>query len=447
MNRKKIKLTRRTALKGIGVSIGLPLLEAMVSAPAHAQSSFRPLAKSEVTPKPRMIFCYVPNGVNIMEWVPRDAGRAYTLSPTLQTLGAYRDDFTVISGIGHPHSRGGHSGADTWLTGADLAGTPGSVYTNSISVDQVVAEAVGHETRIPSLQLSDGSGTGIAGHSLTLSFNRNGTPLPAENRPLRLFTRLFVQDSAASREETLRRYAEKRSILDAVMTETRSLESQLGQADREKLGEFVNSVRETELRVNRLENWIDVPRPSVDANELLLNSQPWNAHDRTMWLDVMLEISYLAFATDTTRVITFEWSREAAGFGGNGEDHHELSHHGGDADMLERLARVDRFHLERLGRFTGLLKSTPEGERNMLDHTMIMYGSGMNSGRGGEHSPQNLPLLVAGGNARGLKHGNHLAFDTDDHPPLSNLLVNLMHGMGLEQTKFQDSTGPISGLA
>lgn len=440
-------LSRRTILKGLGVSLALPLLDAMQPRRGWAApSQYQPWESSLVGPRPRMICCYVPNGVNIKQWVPTDAGANYTLSPTLQALADHRSDFTVLSGLGHPHSQGGHSGADTWLTGADLQGVPGRDYANTISADQVVAEMIGRETRVPSLELSDGSGTGSAGHSHTLAFDRNGTPLPAENSPRRLFERLFVPDDAASREATLQRYAEKRSILDDVLAEAQRLENQLGQSDRRRLDEYLNSVRETEQRVERLVDWVDIPKPEVDSQHLQLNSQPGDAHDRPMWIDVMLELSYLAFATDTTRVITYEWSREAGGYGGGGENHHELSHHGGDAGMLESLATIDRFHLERLGRFMTFLKSTPEGERTMLDHTMIMYGSGMNSGEGGDHSPDNLPLLVAGGQAWGLRHGQHIAHDPAAHPPLSNVLLSLVQGMGLEVETFQDSTGTMTGL-
>ena len=166
-----------------------------------------------------------------------------------------------------------------------------------------------------------------------------------------------------------------------------------------------------------------------------------------MWLDVMMELSYLAFLTDTTRVISFEWSREAGGFGGGGENHHELSHHGGDAEMLKRLAAIDRFHLMRLGRFMDFLKGTEEpGGGRMLDRTVILYGSGMNSGKGGEHSPKNLPLLVAGGGALGVKLGSHLAHDPKDHPPLANVLLSVAQRVGVELDRFSDSTGTLTGL-
>ncbi len=440
-------LPRRTILRGLGATLALPMLEAMLPRSVFAApSQFKPLARSAVKPQPRVLFCYVPNGVNVLQWMPKDAGANYTLSPTLEALREHKSHFSVLTGLGHPNSKGGHSGADTWLTGADLKAVAGKDYTNTISADQVIAEAIGRQTRFPSLELSDGSGTGGAGHSHTLAFDRNGTPLPAENSPRRLFERLFVPDDASSREATLRRYVEKRSILDDVAAEAKALEKKLGRADQQKVAEYLASVRETELRVQRQEAWLDVPKPKVDGALLQLASQPGNGHDRPMWVDVMNEIAYLAFLTDATRVITFEWSREAGGCGGGGENHHELSHHGGDAGMLDKLAKIDRFHLERLGRLLAFLHATEEGGRTMLDHTMVVFGSGMNSGERGDHSPKNLPLLVAGGTAWGLKHGQHLAHDAKTPPPLANVLLTLIQKMGVQTGKFQDAKGTLTGL-
>ncbi|MEA3210252.1 MAG: hypothetical protein QOE70_3309 [Chthoniobacter sp.] len=439
-------LPRRTVLRGLGACLALPLLEAMLPRSARAASTLKPLAKTGVKATPRVIFCYVPNGVNIHEWIPKESGAEYALSPTLETLKDHRANFTVLSGLSHFSADGGHTGADTWLTGADLKSVPGKDYSNSISADQVIAEVIGNQTRFPSLELSDESGTGAAQQSHTLAFDRNGTPLPAENSPQRLFERLFVPEDASSREATLQRYAEKRSILDGVLGEAKALHQKLGRADQRKLDEYLSSVRETEERVQRQVQWVDVPKPSVDPAGLQLNSQPTNGRDRPGWVDVMLDLSYLAFATDMTRVITFEWSRESAGFGGNGESHHELSHHGGDPGMLDKLANIDRFHLGCLNRFLTLLRSTEEDGRTMLDHTMIVYGSGMNNGDRGGHSQKNLPLLVAGGAAWGLKHSQHLAHDPEKHPPLCNLLLTTIQKMGVEQEKFQEATGTLSGL-
>ena len=239
----------------------------------------------------------------------------------------------------------------------------------------------------------------------------------------------------------LRRYAEKKSILDSVLSEANALHRRLGKKDQEKFDQYLSSVRETEQRVERLEAWIDVPNRRSIAQGLQLESQPHNAHDRPMWIDVMLELSYLAFVTDTTRVITYEWSREAGGYGGGGENHHELSHHGGDAGMLQKLGVIDRFHLGQLARFMRFLKATKDGEGNMLDHTMILFGSGMNSGKGGEHSPKNLPLIAAGGQRLGLKHGQHLAFDEDNHPPLANRAADDDSKDGHRNGFFRDATG------
>ena len=440
-------LSRRTVLRGIGATITLPLLEAMMPSTLRAQpSAFSPLAESGAKPTPRSIFCYVSNGVNILDWIPESNGKGYELSPTLSTLKGHRSDFSVLSGLGHPNAPGGHSGADTWLTGADLRSVPGKDYSNSISVDQLIAEKIGQQTRFPSIEISDASGTGPALHTHTLAFGRSGTPLPAECSPRRLFDRLFVPDDASSREATLKRYAEKSSILDDILGETKSLGRRLGTADKAKLSEYLQAVRETELRVQRQVDWVDVPKPVIDPTDLQLNSQPDNGHDRSMWLDVMLEISYLSFVTDTTRVITFQWGREASGYGVGGQGHHELSHHGGDPGMLKSLAEVDRGFLEKLDRFLTFLKTTEEGGRPMLDHTMVVYGSGMNSGPRGEHSPKNLPLIVAGGSAYGLKHGQHIANDPEKHPPLSNVLLTVAQKMGVKTPSFSDSTGEFSDL-
>lgn len=438
-------LSRRHVLCAAGVALALPWLNAMSPTVNAADSKFKPWKKSQAS-EPRVIFCYVPNGVSIRQWMPEGEGVGYELSPTLKVMEEVRDDFTVVTGLGHPRCTGGHSGADTWLTGADLKAIPGKDYANTISIDQLIAEHHGAQTRFSSLQWSDLSGTGSAGHTHTLSFDRTGTPLPAEDSPRRIFERLFVPESSKDREETLRRYGEKRSILDNVLDESNRLSKRIGKEDQRKLDEYLSSVRSTEQRIERLEQWIDRPKPEVDGSLLQLAMQPHNAHDRPMWIDVMLELAYLSFATDSTRVISFEWSREAGGFGGGGENHHELSHHGGDAGMLEKLAIIDRFHLTRLKRFIQFLKQTSEGDQTMLDKTVVVFGSGMNSGEGGDHSPKNLPLIVAGGKSFGLKHNRHLKFDTAQHPPLANLLLEIAQRTGVETDMFSDSTSVLSEL-
>jgi hypothetical protein len=445
INRQPI--SRRTLLRGAGAAVSLPLLEAMFPMLSlGAPSNFKPFSKSMVKPVPRSIFFYVPNGVNVFKWMPQGEGTSYVMSPTLEPLSGLRKHFSVLTGMGHTLCTGGHSGADTWLTGADLTRIPGQDYANSLSIDQMIAEKIGQQTRFPSLEFGDMSGTGSAGHSHTLAFDRNGTPLPTENSPRRVFERLFVPSDAKSREAQLKRYTDKRSILDDVAEEAKALEKQLGKSDQTKLSEYLASVRETEQRVQRQVNWIDIPKPKIGLDGLQLTSQPMNGHDRGMWLDVMLELCYLAFVTDTTRVITFQWSREAGGYGGGGENHHELSHHGGDEGMLNKLAAIDKFHVSRLARFMGFLNTTEEGGRTMLDHTMVVFGSGMNSGEKGDHSPKNLPLIVGGGSAWGMKHGQHIKNNPNKHPPLSNVLLTVAQKMGVESNKFSDASGTMTGL-
>src|SRR5687767_10341071 len=244
LNRKP--MSRRAMLWGTGACLALPFLQAMLPRPAWGAG-----AKAPAGPPPRVIFCYVPNGVNEGQWMPADAGPNWTLSPTLEGLKEWRHEFTVLTGLGHRNSKGGHFGADTWLTGANLEGSAGKDYQNSISVDQVIAETHGKQTRFPSLELSAGGGTGAAGHSHTLAFDRTGTPLPSENQPGRLFERLFVPDGPTAREATLRRYAERRSILDEVLREANALGRRLGPMDRDKLEEYLGSVRQAEVRIER----------------------------------------------------------------------------------------------------------------------------------------------------------------------------------------------------
>lgn len=433
-------LSRRTFLRGFGVSLALPLLDAFAPAARAAQAASQPT---------RLAFFYVPNGVNIFRWLPESSGRDYQLSPTLAALADHKQDFSILSGLGHPRSQGGHSGADTWLTAADLQGTPGHDYRNTLSIDQAAAEVLGLQTRFPSLELSSSGGTGSAGHSHTLAFSRTGTPLPTLSSPRQLFHRLFVTDTAESREATKRRLAEERSILDAVLGQAKALQRRLGAADRQKMDQYLTSVREVERRVTRARDWVDAPKPVIDERQLPLDERPYDRHDRQSYLRVMFDLIYLAFRTDSTRVCTFQLGREAGGGSfdelGVRAGHHELSHHGGDADMLEQLAKIDHFYLSQLGYFLQRLKETPEQDGTLLDRTMILYGSGMNSGAGGGHSPKNLPLIFAGGRKLGFQLGQHLAYE-QDQVPLANLLLTMLQRAGLPHERFADSTGTLTGL-
>ena len=432
-------LDRRTLLRAAGTCLALPLLEAMdrrrllSREPSNSVSTGRP---------PRMLFCYVPNGVNQEEWKPKDAGPNWSMSRSLEVLQNFRSEMTVISGVCHTRSRGGHSGADTWLTGADLEGTPGKDYQNSQSVDQAAVEVHGRRTRFPSLELSFHGGTGSPGHSHTLSYDRIGTPLPTERNPRRLFDRLFSPDGPEARQAALRRYGEQKSILDDILGDARSLGRRLGKRDQQKLEEYLGSVRETELRLGRLRQWIDVPKAEVSRAGLDLEAQP-NPHDARPWLDCMLDLCGLALATDSTRIITFEWAREAGGPAANGADHHAYSHHGGDPSMLAKVAEVDRFHLDKLARLLGRLRAATEADATLLDRTMVLFGSGI--GDGNSHTKENLPLVLAGGSRLGLQHGSHLKFE-GNRTPFANVLLTMLRAMGVERSAFADGTGTLEGL-
>jgi hypothetical protein len=308
---------------------------------------------------------------------------------------------------------------------------------------------VGLQTRVPSLELSTSGGTGSPGHSHTLSFTRDAVPLPAENSPRAVFERLFVDETGDTRKARLQRFAEDKSILDAVLGQSKELERKLGKQDQRKLDEYLTSVREVERRVKRAESWMDIPKPEVDAKSLALDAKPEERGKRQDWERVMYDLITLAFQTDTTRVVTLELGREASGGYftelGLNANHHELSHHGGDQTMLEGLHKIDMFHLEQLGYFLGKLKAVQEEESRLLDRTMILYGSGMNSGEGGGHSPKNLPLLFAGGKDLGFKTGSHLQFDVDS-TPFCNVHLAMLQALGLQRDRFLDSTGTLTGL-
>lgn len=452
MSKKSWQLTRRTFLRGTGVAVGLPLLEAMLPGKLRAAEQ----------KAPRRIACfYVPNGVCNSQWIPAADGPHDQLSPSHRVLEEFKNDFTVISGICHPKVEGGHSGGDTFLTAAHIGATPGYDYKNSISLDQTAAEHLGRSTRFPSLVLSREGGTGAARKSATMSFSREGVPLAAENDPHLVFERLFHDNGETARAAMERRFAEERSILDVVQENTRALHRRLGRNDQRKLDEYLTSIRAVEGQVRRSEAWLNVPRPEVDAGKIELDVSPRSHDDLQQYLSTMFDLIFLAFQSDTTRVCTFQIDQEVANhpftkFLGFTDTYHGLSHHGGDPAALEKLAQVDRFYLEQLAAFLRRLKGDAEPGGTMLDRTIILYGSGMNNGDRGGHFSTNLPLLVVGGRALGIKQGRHLAFKQPDHPhykdrpaapPLSNLFCTMLDHLEVPVKTFADSTGRIAELS
>lgn len=452
--KKSWHLSRRVFLRSTGVAIGLPLFEAML-----------PLGKSargeEAAALPRRMACfYVPNGVSNVSWIPATDGRNYELAPTHEPLRELKDDFSVISGIGHPGVESGHAGGDTFLTGAVLNATPGYDYRNSISVDQVAAAHLGKATRFPSVELSREGGTGSARATHTMSFDRDGQPLAAESSPQLVFERLFLNGTAASRNQAKQQIADDQSILDVVQDDARSLGRRLGRRDKQKLDEYLSAVRAVEQQVQRARSWLDVPKPKIDQSQVDLKPNPQSSTELRDYLRTMFDLLFLAFQTDTTRVATFQLHREVANqdfhaFLGFADRYHGLSHHGGNPENLTKLAQIDQFHVEQLAYFLKKLKASQEGDGSMLNRTLVVYGSGMNNGTTGGHYATNIPILFAGGGGLGFRQGQHLAFQQPDHekykqrpaaPPLANLYHTMLSQLGVPTPSFANSTGRLDQL-
>lgn len=456
-------LDRRHFLRGAGAALSLPLLEAMVPIRARAAAS--------ATAKPRRsVFVYIPNGVNGMTWQCTKSGADFELSPSLQPLEKHRADFTVFSGLHHPHGLGqGHVCADTWLTGAKIEAQSGRKYENTISCDQLMAETVGGQTRFPSLELSIASGSGQPFSSSTLAFSRDGVPLPAEDNPKLIFQRLFGE--AAGGVDTQRaELTKRRSILDAALADAQALRGDLGQADRSKLDEYLHSVRDVERRIERLDSWLNVPKPVVEKNQAANFERDVAKADPGDYWRTMFDLIVLALRTDLTRVVTYMNGSETFGLPipelNISQVRHNLSHHNGDPVVLKRLSDSDAFLMEQFAHFLDALRSIDEGGEPLLDRTMVLIGSGMSYGH--SHSNSNLPIVLAGGRGLGLKHGQHLDYNRphlkndytlsydewrslcgkpkDGNARLSNVLLTMLQKMDVQAEKFVDSLGPVSAL-
>lgn len=457
------RLSRRHFLRGFGATMALPLLDAM--APSRVTAAAAAAAKPR-----RSVFVYIPNGVNGMTWQVKTPGRGYELSPSLQPLAKHREDFTVFSGLHHPNGLGqAHVCADTWLTGAKIDAQGGRKYENSVSVDQVMAEVVGQQTRFPSLELSISSGTGQPFNASTLSFSRDGVPLPAEDNPRQIFNRLFGEEVGGIASQRAR-LAKRRSVLDAVLEDAKFLRLSLGGDDRVKLDEYLHSVRDVEQRTERLDAWLDVPKPIVEKK----HAEPFQkdvpkAQAGEYWR-TMFDLIVLALRTDMTRVVTYMNGSEGNGLAipeiGITQARHNLSHHNGDPVVLERLARSDAFIMEQFAHFLDTLSSIKDGEEPLLDRTMILFGSGMSYGH--SHCNSNLPILLAGGRGLGLRHGQHIDYNKphlkedytlsydewrslcgkpkDSNARLSNLMLTMLQKMEVQSEQFVDSLGPVSEI-
>ena len=438
LSRKSIP--RRTFLRGLGTTLALPLLDAMI--PAATATSL-----TAAKPIRRLGYIFIPMGADIHRWTPPGVDNLDKLSPILEPLEAIKDRLTVISNLElQPAYPGTHATSNaSFLSAARAKRTESSDYYLGITADQIAARQIGKGTQLPSLELSmdlmETVGQCDNGYACVyqnnLSWSSPTTPLPSEAHPRLVFETLFGEGGTpAERGESLRRRA---SLLDAVRSDLSSLKRELGASDRAKMDEYLESVRDVERRIQMAEASAkdcpaDVERPiGVPAS--------YADHAR-----LMFDLQLLAFRGDITRVTTFQLARETSNRSypeiGVNDPHHPLSHHGNDPDKIERMSRINRFHISLFAEFLEKLRATPEGDSNLLDNSLLLYGSGM--GNPNLHDHTNLPVIVAGGAAGGMKGGRHLRYDKPT--PLANLHLSLLDKVGVELDVFGDSTGQIDNL-
>lgn len=428
-------ISRRCFLRGAGIALSLPLLEAMLPAFASATESSAPGAPGS---KPRRMLAICNNlGLLPEEFFPKGAGLDYTPSPYLELLKEHRNDITVFSGVSHPDVDGGHPADNCFLTAAPHPGRGG--FRNSISLDQFMAERIGHLTRFPSLNL----GVNVEQGQRSLSWTSSGVLIPCEEKASDVFRRMFIQGSQDEMDNQVRRLDLGQSILDVVADQAKDLQRNVGSRDRERLDQYFTSVRELEKRMAMSREWEHKPKPHVRASVPLDPASPREYMEK---VKLMYDMARLAFETDSTRAIALlldSVNSPAIDIEGVKitDGYHNLSHHGRSEAKLSQLKAIDEWHMKLLANLFTELKVVREDDDTLLDRTMILYGT--NLGNANTHVTTNLPTLFAGG---GFKHGQHLAFDQEHNYPLPNLFVSMLQRMGLEVDKFASATGPMRGL-
>jgi hypothetical protein len=433
----KLGISRRSFLRGAGILLSLPMLEAMRPTFAGALAA---KVNAAATPggKPRRMLGICNNlGVLPQNFFPKSAGRGYELSPYLEILKEYRDDFTVFSGVSHPDVDGGHPADNCFLTAAPHPAR-GS-FRNTISLDQYIGERIGHLTRLQALTL----GVNVQLGQRSLSWTSSGVMIPCEEKAADVFARLFMQGTEKEVNEQVRKFELGESILDAVGEQAKDLKRKVGSRDRDRLDQYFSSVRDLEQRMAMSKEWERKPKPTVSANVPLDPASPKAYMEK---VGLMYDMARLAFETDSTRAISLlldSVNSPAIDIDGVKitDGYHDLSHHGRREAKLAQLKAIDEWHMKLLAKLFGELKGIQEEGESLLDRTMILYGS--NLGNANTHVTTNLPTLFAGG---GFKHGQHLGFDTDRNYPLPNLFVSMLQRMGLETDKFASSTGSMRGL-
>lgn len=456
MDINRSSIDRRKFLRGAsGFALALPAFETFATSSAAVKRRFAAFYMPDGVPMPRK----EDPAFHDWAWFPHGEGKDFQLTKCLDPLNPLRDDLTVVSGLSNPAVRNvhGHSNADQFLTSANT-GSNGE-YKNSVSLDQVFAEHVGEQTRFSSLVLSTDGGTGSPRGTQTISFNKGGRPIPAEHRPKRIFDQLFVKSDA----DAALRLANSQSALDELLADARSLKRRLSGADQKTLDEYMQSVRDTEIRVEKARKWLETPLPKVNVDHLKLDIGP---DDPRNYLQAMFGLIFLAFKTDSTRVVTYQIGREngvgasdylarAVGFNLT----HQLSHGTKKPGGWENFGTYCRFLAEEFGRFATELKNTPEqgGTGNMLDNSLLYFGSASSA----FHSSRNYPLILTGGKNMGFKHGQYLKMGkgneenqaqagvvsdanwrgemTWEEEPISNLYLTMLQRLGVETDRFADS--------
>ena len=410
-------LSRRTLLRGIGASLALPSLEAMVPRRASAEDSLK---------AQRLIAIETNQGILPAYFFPKGEGRNYEASPYLKILDDYRDQMTIFSGVSHPEVDGGHSAEKCFLTAAPHPGRGG--FRNSISVDQYAADRMGHLTRFPSLAIGVGT-------KQSLSYTQSGVQIPGEDSPSNLYRKLFVQGSAREVEAQVEKLRQGKSILDSVGDRARQLQKRVGASDQEKLDQFYTGVRELEQRLHKSEEWENKPKVSVSM------PIPKDFKDEGALIErtrAMYDLARVAMETDSTRLISIYVHQNAAkpNITGVETGTHPLTHHGNQAEKLEELRLIEEAQFKELAGLLGGLNET-----GILEETSVIYGTCM--GNANAHTNNNLPVLIAGG---GFKHSQHQNLGGTHDYPLPNLFVSVLQRLGVEAESFATSTGAMRGL-
>lgn len=445
------RISRRTILRGLGTAVALPWLEAMT--PLTALGA--PALSGSARPPKRMAFIYVPNGAIMQDWTPATEGRDFELPSILRSLAPVRQDVMVLSGLTCDKARANGDGpgdharsSAAFLTGCQARKTSGANFRAGVSVDQIAASRLGDLTRLPSLEISveryRGTGNCDSGYSCvyqhTLAWRDGTSPLPTESDPSLLFDRLFSarpNDPARLRRDRLRT-----SVLDAVLDDAQRLENRLGGADRQRLDQYLSNVRELEQRIQRAESLPPVQLPAGTHAPARNLPASLTEHVR-----LVCDLMALALQTDVTRIITCMFGREGSGLQyrevGVSGAHHELTHHRNAPDLVEKVRKINTFHVDQFAYFLGKLKSIREGDGTLLDNCMIAYGSALADGN--RHTHHDLPVLLAGKGGGTLTPGRHIRFR--EETPLNNLWLSMLDRFGARTPRLGDSTGLLQDLS